>query len=209
MESEQHHLTWRVTSVSSNRPWQYPNIGSGIAWGRYTCNDGKSGSPGSPGSLCMRYPVQQYADGMPVTSVRYWPGTLREGNVAYDIWFNKTDEQPQDVKQNNGTEIMIWLDHPAVRLWNLVRTVEINRMRWQVMAWTMHHNGVSWHYVAYVAVHPVLSAGPLWLNQFFREAEAHAELSRYWWLTAIDLGSEMSIGGAGFDVARYSLSGVK
>jgi hypothetical protein len=209
VDSERHHLTWGVTSVSRNEPWQYSFIGSGIFWGRYTCYDGRSAYPTSPGSECMRYPVQQYRDGMPVTSVRYWPGTLAEGNVAYDIWFNKTDEQPKDVKQDNGAEIMIWLDHPGVGVWNVVRTVTIDRIRWYVMAWTMSRpSGITWHYVAYVAVHPVQAVNDLWLNQFFREAEANGELSRDWWLTGIDFGSEMSVGGKGFTVSRYSLTGV-
>jgi hypothetical protein len=205
IDSEQHHLSWTVTRSPSGR-WQYPNIGSGIEWGRYTCDDGLSGHDAA--STCMKYPVQQYKDGMPVTSARYWPGTLTSGNVAYDIWFNRTDKTPAQVKQDNGTEIMIWLAHPGISVWDVSRTVTVNRMRWQVMTWTASHNGVSWHYVAYVAVTPVRSVSDLWLNQFFREAEAHGELSRDWWLTGIDFGAEMNSGGRGFTVAGYSLSGV-
>lgn len=150
--------------------------------------------------------MQQKHDGMPLTSVSYWPGDLAEGNVAYDIWFNRSYIAPQNTRQDNGTEIMIWLDHPGVGVWNVVRTVTIARRRWYVMAWTMSRpSGISWHYVAYVAVHPTLSAYGLWLNQFFREAEAHGELSANWWLTSINFGEEHSIGGTGFFVRNINL----
>ena len=51
----------------------------------------------------------------------------------------------------------------------------------------------------------------LWLNPFFRDAEQAGEMSRSWYLTGIDFGAEINqtVRGAGFDVARYSLTGVR
>lgn len=205
IKSEKHYLAWRVSQAPIDR-WQYPNISSGIEWGKYTCYDGISGHDAQ--SKCMKYPVQQKNDGMPVTSVSYRLGSLTSGNVAYDIWFNRTGLAPSQVKQDNGTEVMIWLSHPGISIWDVTRTVTVSGRRWEVMTWIAHHNGVSWHYVAYVAVTPVRSVTNLWLNQFFREAEGYGELNRDWWLTGIDFGSEMNTGGEGFSVSGYSLSGV-
>lgn len=212
ISAQRHHLSWYVTSKSpSAHGWQFPNISSGIAWGRYTCYDGRSAYRGH-GSQCMRYPVQQYRDGMPVTGVQYWPH-LANGNVAYDIWFNRTYVAPSLLRQNNGAEIMIWLDYPGLQGMvraHTVRTVRIGGYRWNVMAWynTWTHPGTPWEYVAYVAVHPMLSVPRLWLNEFFREAEAHGELDRTWWLTNIAFGTEINQGGQGFAVRSYYLTGV-
>jgi hypothetical protein len=71
--AERHHLSWYVSSWRpAARSWQYPNISSGIEWGRYTCDDGRSGAPSSPGGRCMRYPVRADRDGEPVTSGIAW-----------------------------------------------------------------------------------------------------------------------------------------
>lgn len=213
-ESGWHDLAWSVTKSPSGS-WQYPNISSGIEWGRYTCYDGRSAFPSSPGSQCMRYPVQQSGDGMPVTSVRYWPGTLTSGNVSYDIWFNRSYELPQDVKQDDGAEIMIWLSEPGLGSPRWGRLTEIGHLWWRVQGWVADHNGTTWNYVRYIAVRPLGSVNRLWLNQVFRDAERHddtgsgPDLNSAWWLTGIDFGAEMNAGGKGFTVSRYSLSGVR
>jgi hypothetical protein len=42
--AERHYLSWYVSSWHpASEKWQYPNISSGIEWGRYTCDDGPSG----------------------------------------------------------------------------------------------------------------------------------------------------------------------
>jgi hypothetical protein len=215
LSAEHYHLAWSLTKYGpTQHGWQYPHISSGVQWGRYTCYDAPSAYPGSPGSQCMRYPVQQIADGMPVTGVKYWPH-LVNGNVAYDIWFNQEYVKPQDLRQNDGAEIMIWLDDPGLQGMvhaHTVRTVWVGGYEWDVMAWTMYHNSTAWSYVAYVAPRPMLNVPRLWLNEFFREAEAHGELSKYWYLTSINFGSEINVPQAGrqlFAVPSFYLSGVK
>jgi hypothetical protein len=49
------------------------------------------------------------------------------------------------------------------------------------------------------------------LNPFFRDAERAGEVSPSWYLTAIDFGAEINrtVSGPGFDVSRYSLTGVR
>ncbi|HEX4090284.1 MAG TPA: hypothetical protein VHZ33_16345 [Trebonia sp.] len=210
--AERHHLSWYVSSWHrAAHEWQYPNISSGIEWGRYTCDDGKSGAPSSPGSRCLRYPVRVDEDGEPVTSVSVHPHLIN-GNVAYDIWFNRTYVSPLRLGQPNGAEVMIWIDYPGIADLADARHVVIDGIAWDVMTWVARNpsTGTSWQYVAYLAHHQRDSVSRLWLNPFFRDAERAGEMSPSWYLTAIDFGAEINdtVPGAGFDVAHYSLSGV-
>jgi len=199
-----HDLAWSVTSTTDvAQQWQSPNISSGWEWGRYTCDDGLSASPASPGSQCMRYPVQARADGKPWTTVTYWRAPA-DGDVAWDIWFNKTDSHPD---QDDGTEIMIRLADRNVST-AITRHVRISGREWGVENWTAERNGVTWNYVAYIAPENVGHAS-LWLNAFFADAERHGLLEPSWWLTSIDFLAEMNDGtGKGFTVSGYALTGV-
>lgn len=58
-------------------------------------------------------------------------------------------------------------------------------------------------------MHPRSSAYGLHINDFFREAEAHAEMSASYWLTAIDAGFESVRGGLHCNIHYYSLTGVR
>jgi hypothetical protein len=210
--AERHGLAWYVSSWRpASRDWEYPNISSGIEWGRYTCNDGRSASPSSPGSKCMRYPVQVAKDGNPVSSASVHPHIIR-GNVAYDIWFNRTDVSPLKLGQPNGTELMIWIAYPGITDLADARHVVVDGIHWDVMTWEAHNhnNGTTWHYVAYLAHWQRDSVSGLRLNPFFKDAEQSGELSASWYLTSIDFGAEINdaVSGPGFDVASYSLTGV-
>ena len=210
---ERHHLVWYVSSWHpASKIWQYPNISSGIEWGRYTCNDGADAYPSTPGSKCMRYPVRVDRDGAPVTSATVHPHLIN-GNVAYDIWVNREDVLPSKLGQPNGAEIMIWIAYPGIRDGANARHVVIDGIQWDVMTWVAHNKttGTSWRYVAYLAHRQRDSVSGLWLNPFFRDAERARELSPWWYLTAIDFGAEINktVRGAGFDVAYYSLTGVR
>ena len=210
---ERHHLSWDVSSWhQASQDWQYPNISSGIEWHRYTCYDGRSGYASTQGSKCMRYPVQVDHDGTPVTSASVHPHIIN-GNVSYDIWVNRTDVSPSRLGQPNGTEIMIWIDYPGIADDADARHVVIDHILWDVMTWEAHNRttGTYWRYVAYLAHWQRDSVSRLWLNPFFRDAERAGELSRSWYLTAIDFGAEINktLRGPGFDVAHYSLTGVR
>lgn len=211
VKAEQHHDTWMLSSMGPVMPghmWQMPVISWGTDWGKYTCYDGPSGT--SPGTRCMQFPVQAYRDGSPVTSVTWWHPAPR-GNVAYDIWFDRKYVPPQDQRQADGAEIMIWLAHPGICLCNYsIRWhVTIQGRRYAVFGWrAFGANGVTWLYTAYVAVHPVNSLPPTWLNMFFRDAEKHHRLSSRWWLSSVNFGSEINCQCAGLLVSRISLSGI-
>lgn len=204
---ERHSLNWYVSAANGTRLWGYPNMSSGIEWGKYTCYDGRSAYPGH-GSQCMRYPVEESADGDPVTSIGHvWPH-LAQGDVAYDVWFNKTYVTPAALGQPDGAEVMIWLQHPGIVLRNVLWSVTIGGHRWHVIGWTAAHNGKTWNYLAYVAASPLSSLAPLHLNGVFADAIGHGRLSARWYLTAIDFGEEIARGGNGFAVRDYALSGV-
>lgn len=192
-----HGLGFQVVhSSASDFYGAYPNISSGWQWGRYTT--------GSPGAANFAYPVQVRREGEPRTSVRVRLGPGRY-NAAYDIWFSKTAKTP--VMQNDGTELMIWFVHPGLKT-HTDRVVTLDGVRWDVMAWTMFHNGVHWHYVAYVA-HARRTAMSGSLVPFFADAIRHGALSLNWYLTAIDFGFELVQNGKGNAVTSYSLTGVK
>jgi glycosyl hydrolase family 12 len=209
--AERHHLSWYVSSwqpAATN--WQYPNISSGIEWGRYTCNDGPSAT--SSGSKCMRYPVRVDRDGEPVTSVAVHSHIAR-GNVAYDIWVNRKNVAPAKLRQPDGAEVMIWIAYPGIADDADARHVVIDGIAWDVMTWIAHNSATntSWRYVAYLAHRQRDSVSRLWLNPFFRDAELAGEMSPSWYLTAIDFGAEINqtVSGPGFDVTHYSLTGVR
>jgi hypothetical protein len=211
--AERHHLSWYVSSWhKAARGWQYPNISSGIEWGRYTCNDRTSGDPSGPGSACMRYPIRVDRDGTPVTSASVH-SDISNGNVSYDIWVNREDVAPKRLRQANGTEIMIWIEYPGIADDADSRHVVIDGIQWDVMTWVAHNptTGTSWRYVAYLAHRQRESVSGLALNPFFHDAESAGELSASWYLTAIDFGAEINetVREGGFDVESYSLTGVR
>ena len=209
--AERHRAWWYVSDTNGTDGWNYPNISSGIEWGKYTCYDGRSALASSPGSRCMRYPVREDRDGDPVTGIGHvWPHLAR-GNVSYDIWFNKTDIAPAALRQNDGAEIMVWLQHPGVPLANyrILWTARIGGHAYDVTGWTAHRNGVTWLYTAYIAVHPMTSMPRTKLNEFFANAIEHGRLSARWWLTSVNFGEEILAGGDGFAVRGYTLGGIR
>jgi hypothetical protein len=203
--SEEHHLDFRVTSVSARVPWQYPNISSGYETGESSC--------ATPADTCYQYPVQQRDDGMPVASVGAWLPAGFTGNLSFDTWFSPSADRTSYADRSGDTEVMIWLDHPgehdaAAYDWS----VTIDGVRWGVMSWIAGYGSAhAWRYVAYLA--PRTSTGQvnvsdLWLNPFWRNVEQHGYLTPDDYLTAIDLGAEITGGGPGFNIHRYDLSGV-
>jgi hypothetical protein len=196
--SEKNNAAFYLSSTDVHQPWGYPNISSGWEWGRYTCTGHKG--------ACFTYPVEESADGDPVTSVKTNddPGAY---NTSYDIWFDKTDATPTG--QDNGTEVMIWLNHPDVYRLKDSWSVTIEGIPFNVETWVASFDGVSWNYVAYLMANPQTSVSNLKLNPVFSDAIAHGVLKPSWYLTAIDFGWEIVSGGTKNGVANYSLTGVK
>lgn len=195
LEAEAGHAGFTIKSTNQHSNWGYPHVTSGWEWGAYSCLNATT--------PCFKYPVQERYDGTPETSLSVsMQGT---GNASYDIWFNKTGQEP--INQDNGTEIMIWLEHPGVTLKHVVRTVTIQGITFVVMFVTATGNGTSWNYLAYVCATPRTSLQNFWLNGVFRDAIAHGELEPTWYMTSIDAGFELTGGGAGSQLSM-SLTGV-
>jgi hypothetical protein len=201
-----HDLAWSVVRTAPEAGWQMPNVSWGTEWTRYTCDDAPSAY--GPGSACERFPVQEDRDGTPLATATWWRAPSR-GDVAWDIWFNRTYVAPADTRQDDGTEVMIWLDdsHIGIRpswYWRY------DGVTWAVETWIAGpRDGVTWRYVAYVATRPAGRLG-IWVNHVFRDAIAHGVLSPHSWLTSINFGPEIApyATGTGF-AARASLTGVK
>jgi len=120
-------------------------------------------------------------------------------NAAYDMWFSTTK---QTDGQNNAAEVMIWLTCRDNCIGN--RLVTIEGVRFREASWLAYHNGVHWHYTAFVAVSHRSYFSNLWLNQFYKAADVNPD----WYLTSIDFGFELVDGGKGLSVKSYSLTGV-
>jgi hypothetical protein len=155
-----------------------------------------------------KYPVKVSQDGSPWADVT--TGTVHPDysyNASYDIWFDKTGQVPVPT-QANGTELMIWLQHENVLSPPAGSPVyTIDGIRWSVMKWVTTHNGVSWNYIAFVALSQHTSAS-LGLNPFFQQAEQLRWLSSSWYLTSVDFGFEITRGGVGLRVNNFRFGGV-
>ena len=195
LSSTRYKLDFQVLSSTGAGFHADANISSGWESGRYSC----TGHRGA----CYKYPVRVSGDGDPVSSVKAWlaPGVY---DFSYDIWTNRTDAHPV---QDDGTEVMIWLAHPGVAE-GAVREVRIDGIAWDVTTWMCHRNGATWRLLIYYAVHPRSSASGLRLNDFFREAERHGDMSASYWLTAIDAGFELVRGGVHDNIHYFSLTGL-
>jgi hypothetical protein len=184
---------FKVTSTDQHKPWGYPSVVSGWDWGVYSRG----------GGAYFRYPVREDEDGNPVSSLAVWMHGAH-GNGSWDIWFSKTDAKP--VGQDNGSEVMIWIEHPGVSEGNLP-AVTIDGIHFRYMTWTATAHGTSWHYIAYIAVSQSTHRDGLALNPFFHDAISRHLLSPDWYLDAIDGGTELVKGGSGVQV-NMTLKGV-
>lgn len=207
---EQRHLTIALERWTPGPKWQWIGIDSGITWGRYTCLDGASGT--STTSQCLKYPVQEKSDGDPVTSIKLYEHMI-SGNAGYDIWFDKRNMAPQNYRQDNGAEIMIWDERPGQHMWSQWM-LWVQGREYGAENWVMHHNGTSWNFLVYWPLHPETYMPLTHLNLFFKDAIRHRQLSAYWYLTGIDAGGEInnpgspSAGSWGLDISQYTLTGL-
>jgi Glycosyl hydrolase family 12 len=197
INAEHYYAHFAISAVGGGVGYAaYPNISSGWESGRYSCT-GHTGA-------CYAYPVQGSQDGDPRMSMAAGlaPGRY---DLSWDVWTNRTDAHPV---QDDGTEVMIWLAHPGIRE-GVARTVAIDGIWWDVTTWIAHHNGSTWRLLIYYAAQQRSSAYGLRLNDFFREAETHGEMSASYWLTGIDAGFELVSGGLHDNIHYYSLTDVR
>lgn len=165
----------------------YPNIFRGCSWG--VC---------SPGS------------GMPVRVSRLdwlttsWYTSLHASGrwaATYDIWFNRTDRVSG---QDNGAELMIWLNARSFPATNRAPVVWIDHTRWRVQRWvTDGPNGKKWNYIQFRRLRPVTHVRRLKLVPFIRFSRRFGWIRRSWWLTGVEAGFEIWRGGAGLATTLF------
>jgi hypothetical protein len=175
-----------VHSTAKGAYTAFPNISSGWEWGIDPLHS-------------YTYPVKEKDDGHPISSVSVHLVNSGVYNAAYDMWFST---YKQTDGQNNAAEVMIWL---SCRDNCLAGTrVRIEGVWFLKRQWIADHNGVRWHYTAFVALTHRSYFNNLWLNPFYQSAGVNPN----WYLTSIDFGFELVTGGTGLAVNSYSLKSV-
>ena len=177
-----------VTSSTANGPRvsAYPNVFRGWQWG-----------VGTNGP----WPIRVSAAGTPRAdfAVRQtWKGTY---DASLDIWFST---YPDKTTQANGAEIMIFLSHPHVLTGG--RKIRVDGTDWYLNEWLTKGHGITWPLIIFTHVTQVSSVKGLWLNPFFRIAQAHGWLRPSWYWTGIDAGFELWKGGRGLQVTDFTVS---
>jgi hypothetical protein len=176
-----------VRSTANGFYGAFPNISSGWEWGVEPLHS-------------YTYPVREKDDGHPISSVSVHLINSGVYNATYDMWFST---YKQTDGQNNAAEVMIWL---SCRDNCLAGTrVRIEGVWFLKRQWIAFHNGVHWHYTAFVALSHRSYFNGLWLNPFYQAAGVNPN----WYLTSIDFGFELVTGGTGLRVNSFSLSGVR
>jgi hypothetical protein len=176
-----------VRSTADGFYGAFPNISSGWEWGVEPLHS-------------YTYPVKEKDDGHPISSVSVHLINSGVWNAAYDMWFST---YKQTDGQDNGAEVMIWLD---CRENCLAGTpVRIEGVWFLKRQWIANHNGTHWDYTAFVALTHRTYFKNLWLNPFYTNAGVNPN----WYLTSIDFGFELVTGGTGLAVNSYSLTGVR
>ncbi|MBV9382112.1 MAG: hypothetical protein JOY82_24065 [Streptosporangiaceae bacterium] len=178
-----------ISRSTANGGWvAFPNVSQGWEWGRSARH-------------APMYPVKMRDDGHPFSAIELHLINSGSWNAAYDMWFST---YPQKNGQDNAAEVMIWLDCRNDCIGSNSPVVRIDGMLFHEISWTTFHNGVSWRYTAFVMVFPHRTFRG-WLNPFYRAAGVHPD----WYLTSIDFGFELNVGGRGLAVNKYQLGGVR
>ncbi len=125
------------------------------------------------------------------------------GNAAYDIWFDPKPITSGEV--NHGAEIMIWL--AAKNIGGPVGTpVYIDGTWWDYTNWTTSHGGRTWNYVRFWRLKSTSEVVNLNLKNFFQYTQDRRLLSSKWYLTAVETGYEICVGGIGTHTLWFSAS---
>lgn len=187
------NTSWSVTTSQHNLatngpPAGYPSIYKGCHYGNCTTNSGM--------------PKQQSAIGSAPSSWSITVPSSGSWNAAYDIWFNKTSSSSG---QNNGAEMMIWLNSRNVQPagTRVASNVSIAGAQWDVWYTTVSGSGVTWNYIAYKRTSGTGSVN-FDLKAFFNDAQNRGYIQSSWWLTSIQAGFEMWVGGAGLRTNSFS-----
>lgn len=114
---------FHATHVGTKGLWEDPYMTAGYNGGlgtAYYCNGREI--PGSGGKYGRAYklPVKIGKQGHIVATVNSWTSAAFRGDSGFDIWFEPSASDTSYAQMQNGgnasTEIMIWLNHPGLRV---------------------------------------------------------------------------------------------
>lgn len=186
--------SWRVSTSQHNLPTNgapasYPAIYKGCHYGNCTSGSGMPKQYSAMASAQSSWSISAPGSGA-------W-------DAAYDIWFNQSSSSSG---QNNGAEIMIWLDSRGVQpAGSKVATATIAGAQWEVWHTVVSGSGTSWHYVAYKRVGATSSVS-FDLKAFFTDAKNRGYIQSSWWLTSVQAGFELWQGGAGIATNSFNVT---
>jgi hypothetical protein len=182
-----------ITSGRHNKPTNgapaaYPSIYTGCHYGNCSAN---SGLPAVRTSLSAVDTSVQFT-----TAAGQW-------NASYDLWFDPTAKTDS---QNNGAEIMVWVNHQGAPqpVGSRQATVTIAGAAWDVWFGRINDNG-GWNVISYVRQQTATSFSGN-LLAFADDAAARGHLQRSWYLTSVQFGFEPWEGGPGLAVNSFSAS---
>jgi hypothetical protein len=173
---------------TNGAPGSYPSIYLGCHYGN--CSTG-SGLP------AVRSSLSAVDSSVQITTA---PG---QWDAAYDLWFDQTAKTDG---QNNGAEIMVWLNHQGAPqpVGSKQATVTIAGATWDVWFGRVNDNG-GWNVISYVR-QPAATSFSGNLLAFADDAATRGHLQRSWYLTSVQFGFEPWQGGPGLAVDTFSAS---
>ena len=185
---------------TTGTPADYPNFLYGCFYGGCTEN--------------TQLPIQ-------VSALSNWSITSGEtvvepsgdnNDVAYDIWFNTGPTTPTN-QNTTGTELMIWVQHngSAQPIGSPTATFTSSGYTWTVWTGTNTGNcgcsGTGSQVISFVNNGGDGPTGgttySLNLVPFFQEALSLGQIQSSWYLTTIQFGTEIWVGGPGIQVNNY------
>ncbi len=164
----------------------YPDIFTGCGWGVCAPGSGLPARVSRLGSATTSWFTRQRAGGT-------W-------NASYDLWFGKA---PVTTGQADGAEVMIWLNTHNMPPPRHAPIVWEDHARYYLLHWRPWRNGVSWNYLQFRRVHPVVSVRHLRLAPFMLTAERMRLLRPRWYMLNIEAGFEIWSGGRGLATSWF------
>jgi hypothetical protein len=177
---------WEWSSDRSNAVLAYPEV-----W-----TDGLAGLPMTAGAKRIQ------ADFDIATSA------VGDYDTSFDIWLSPTATRATSM--DGLGEIMIWVDRKGTLFYPgglIVDRVTIGGIAWDVYVNPQQHSFTTytWAYMAFLPERPVTS-GPLDISAFIDYALAAKLVPDTYWLTGIELGTEVVVGSGAVEVSGYDLT---
>jgi hypothetical protein len=136
----------------------------------------------------------------------FTPTNTGSWDAAYDIWVCP-DNNCGTSGFNGGAEVMIWLDYHNAHAWQYdMGAVTLSGMKWEVWQWDTGWGSNKWKYVAYLCQTPVTSIKNLDIKGFLNDCQTRGYVKNSWYLSAVEVGNELSSGGIPFTSNHFSVS---